>query len=359
MKRTDKLAKSLMYAFRSSVKNKHVDAFIRYGTAKKFLNLVRVEWAIRRGKTHGFGFPYMLTVEPTNRCNLSCPLCPTGKGLVGRPLQSLDLDAFRRIMDEVSPYVYMINFQNWGEPMLARQLPQMIALAHQKRVATTIATNGNYSPKLNSQILEAGLDNVVFAMDGATQSVYEQYRVNGKLDLVKRNVRELVELRNESGRKRPYIEIQFLVFDHNRGDLPAINTLAKECQADGLLIRAAVAPGNKENRRKFYTWNEERDFCRRFWYTASINADLGVTPCCNFFYKQDDLADLTNQSFAAAWNGPSYVNNRQAVVSRDYGQLNQNCKDCKKYNGSLGCESYGVAASDGPIGPLHEIALNE
>lgn len=360
MKRTDKIAKSLMYAFRSSVKNKHVDAFVRYNSTTKLRNLLRVEYAIRRGKIRDFGFPYMLTIEPTNRCNLSCPLCPTGKGLVGRELQDIDMTAFRRVIDEIGQYVYMINFQNWGEPMLAQQLPDMIAFAHSRRIGTTVATNGNYSPKLKERILESGLDNIVFAIDGSNQALYSQYRVNGKLDLVKRNVRELMRLRDESGFRRPYVEVQFLVFEHNRADIPEIRKLATECGADGLLIRAAVAPGNSENRKKFYTWNEERDFCRRFWYTASINADLGVTPCCNFFYRQDDLANLTRLSFAEAWNGLAYVENRRAVASRDYERLHQNCKDCKKYSGSLGCESYGVApVTSQPPGPLHEISVGD
>ena len=358
MKLADAIAKKLMYTFNSSVKLRHLGAFIRYSSFRKVANLLRVEAGIFRGKTRDFGLPYMLTVEPTNRCNLRCPLCPTGKRLPGRDWQNMDVEAFRRIMDEVGDYVYMINFQNWGEPLLARELPELIAIARRKRVATTVATNGNYPLKLNQRIVESGLDNIVVAVDGATQETYEQYRVNGKLDVVTNNIKQLVKLREAAGLRRPFVEFQFLVFDHNRQDIPAIKRLAKELGADGLIIRAAVAPGNNENRRKFYTWNEERNFCRRFWYTASINADLGVTPCCNFFFKRDDLGNLSTQSFQSTWNGDVYAQNRLAVATRNYDQLHDNCKACKKYHGHLGCEAYGVAEDRGPEATaLHDIEI--
>lgn len=346
MRRLDPLIKRVMYASRTSVKNKHADAFVRYNSWAKLRNLLRVETAIRTGRVCNFGYPYLLTMEPTNRCNLRCPLCPTGRGLQGRPPQTLDMAAFERILEEVGPYVYMINFQNWGEPTLARQLPEMIAKAHAARIATTVATNGNYSPKLNARLIEAGLDNLIVAIDGATQESHQKYRVQGKLALVKENVRQLVDARDQIGKRRPYVEVQFLVFEYNRHEIPAIWRLAGECRADGLLIRAAVAPGNTANRRRFYTWNEERNFCRRFWYTASINADLGVTPCCNFFFRQDDLGNVGSGSFDSVWNGDTYVRNRVAVVNRDFEQLHANCNACKKYNGKLGCEAYGVEGAE-------------
>jgi hypothetical protein len=31
------------------------------------------------------GYPYMIQLEPTNRCNLKCPRCPAGTNPTGRP----------------------------------------------------------------------------------------------------------------------------------------------------------------------------------------------------------------------------------------------------------------------------------
>lgn len=55
--------------------------------------------------------------------------------------------------------------------------------------------------------------------------------------------------RNSLGLKRPFIEIQFLVFNHNKGDSIDIKKLTNKLNADGLVLRAAQAP-NDENIRK-------------------------------------------------------------------------------------------------------------
>ena len=195
----DSAFKRGMYALRTSVKNKHIRSFLRYSSYAKLRNLLRVEAAIRTGKIRDFGFPYMLTVEPTNRCNLQCPLCPTGKGIVGRAKQNLDLSAFYRLIDEIGRYVYMINFQNWGEPLLTKHVVSMIQYAHDKGICTTIASNGNYPPNLNRQLIESQLDFITIAVDGASQDTYQKYRVGGDLELVKHNLTELVSIRKKTG----------------------------------------------------------------------------------------------------------------------------------------------------------------
>jgi hypothetical protein len=67
----DHVLKRFMYAFRTSVKTKHVDAFVRYNSPAKLRNLLRVELGKRLGRTHDFGLPYIVCIEPTNHCNLS------------------------------------------------------------------------------------------------------------------------------------------------------------------------------------------------------------------------------------------------------------------------------------------------
>ena len=51
---------------------------------KRLFNLLlnRISKLIKLSKP--FGYPLTLMVEPTNICNLKCPLCPTGAGLVKR-----------------------------------------------------------------------------------------------------------------------------------------------------------------------------------------------------------------------------------------------------------------------------------
>ena len=41
--------------------------------------------------------PYRVIVDPTNACNLGCPLCPTGLGQSGRTKGILKFEKFKKI----------------------------------------------------------------------------------------------------------------------------------------------------------------------------------------------------------------------------------------------------------------------
>ena len=43
-----------------------------------------------------WGRPFMLMVEPTNFCNLKCPLCPSGNGEMRRPRGNYGLGGFQK-----------------------------------------------------------------------------------------------------------------------------------------------------------------------------------------------------------------------------------------------------------------------
>jgi radical SAM protein with 4Fe4S-binding SPASM domain len=342
MRWLDAPLKRLTYRLKSPLKNKHLEAFLRYSSARKLRNLIAVEMAKRTGRTVDFGYPYTLTVEPTNHCNLRCTLCPTGQGLVGREKGYLSLAEFERIVDEVGDYVHVINFQNWGEPMLSRDTPAMIAYTHRKGIYTSIATNGNYPPSRNAALVEAGLDHILFALDGSHQDLYAQYRVGGRFEVVARNIQELIAAREERGAKHPFVEIQFLVFPHNEHDEEEVRELARLWKADGIMVRAAVAPENTTNRRSHYTWNDSKGFCSRFWYTASINSDGGVTPCCHFFHEENDLGNVSGSSFGDVWNNAAFRRSRELVARNEVSAMHPLCQACKVYGAELGYSQYGV-----------------
>jgi radical SAM protein with 4Fe4S-binding SPASM domain len=332
MKIMDKIIKQAMYLTSSKVKDKHIDAFFRYHSWSRLRNLIRVETGKFFKKSSGFGYPYVLTVEPTNICNLSCTLCPTGQGLAGRPKRHMNLEAFDKLLNEVKPYVYLMNFQTWGEPMLGRNTIPMVRHAHDARIFTAIQTNGNYPSRLNRGLVEAGLDHISFAVDGSTQALYESYRVGGNLEMLCANIKALQEIKRETGSRKPFVEIIFLVFKHTQHDLEGIRALAEKLDVDGLLIRAANSPGNEENRRKYYTWNKKKGFCSRFWYIAIISNDGGIVPCCNFFDKKKDFDNVFEaSSFLEAWENEDYVRYRKAVLAGKPEDLPQTCKECKIY----------------------------
>ena len=46
----------------------------------KGINRLKIKLGYRLGLSKAIGMPKMITIDPTNHCNLKCPLCVTGEG---------------------------------------------------------------------------------------------------------------------------------------------------------------------------------------------------------------------------------------------------------------------------------------
>src|SRR5262245_20753679 len=101
--------------------------------------LVRLETGLLRTRVRSR--PVKLVVEPTNTCNLSCPVCFTGDGQVSRPRRARPLELYHRLLDEIGDSLMQIDLGNWGEPLLAKHLPEMIEAASRRGISTVMSTN--------------------------------------------------------------------------------------------------------------------------------------------------------------------------------------------------------------------------
>ncbi len=85
-----------------------------YQHFKKTANLLGSGYSYVRsivtGNAEVIGMPLAIGAELTNHCNLRCPECPSGSGTLTRARGFMDPVLFQKIIDELSPYLYNINF---------------------------------------------------------------------------------------------------------------------------------------------------------------------------------------------------------------------------------------------------------
>ncbi len=60
---------------------------------------------------------------------------------------------------------------------------------------------------------------ITVSIDGATQAVYETYRVHGNVERVLANVRTINELKRRYGCDKPRLTWQFVIFGHNEHEI--------------------------------------------------------------------------------------------------------------------------------------------
>ncbi|MCK4462828.1 MAG: radical SAM protein, partial [Candidatus Omnitrophica bacterium] len=85
--------------------------------------------------------PKIIVVETTNRCMLKCPTCPTAHAMK-RPLGDMSLDTFKRILDQINWKLQKLELGYSGEPLLNRNIIDMVRLVKRRGFYTGFDSNG-------------------------------------------------------------------------------------------------------------------------------------------------------------------------------------------------------------------------
>jgi radical SAM protein with 4Fe4S-binding SPASM domain len=308
---------------------------LRCITAKRVWNLLRVFLSFRlsawTSRSIVWGLPYTLTIEPTNRCNLKCPECPSGNGAMTRAQGLLSPERFTAIVDEVANEVFYLQLFFQGEPFINNRLDDMLRYAHSRRMYTAVSTNAHY---LRSEVIEglldAGLDRLIVSIDGMTQDVYEEYRVGGSLGGVLDAVRRVDVERRRRGRAcRTELVLQMLVTKQSEAHIPLLKDFARTVHAETALKTMQVY--SIEGAERFLpadpAWSrydvvdgvlrirgKMHNRCVRLWERSVITWDGVVVPCCFDKDAEYPLGTLNEASFGQIWQSESYHDFRKRIL---------------------------------------------
>ena len=285
-------------------------------------------------KNFVLGYPFMLMLEPTNICNLRCPLCITGSDQMTRENGIMDLENFKKLMNEIGDYLVHITLWSQGEPFVNRHFSEMVSFAKKKGIKTMTSTNGHFLSENADKIVNSGLDVLIIAMDGASQETYEKYRVNGNFEKVYDGMRAVTEAKVKLKSKTPAIELQFIVMKHNEHEIDSIRRLAHECGAQTISFKTAQVysdeqakeflPTQEKYRRyqlnsdgKFKTKLKEINFCRWVLLCPVINWDGTVSPCCFDKNAEYGLGNVfSNGGLKKIWKNEAYAKFRQQIFTK-------------------------------------------
>ena len=204
----------------------------------RLINFLKIKISKQLKLPHVFGLPLTIMIEPTNLCNLKCPLCPTGAGRIKRKKGNMEYSHFRKIIDEITPYSFHVRLWNWGEPLLNKKIFRMIAYAKKKNLFVNLSTNSNFLDKdVSEKILKSGLDELIISLDGASEETYKKYRKGGDFQKVINSIKFLTSRKRKSEIKAPYVKLQFIIMKHNEHEIKNIKNLAEEIGVDELVFK--------------------------------------------------------------------------------------------------------------------------
>jgi MoaA/NifB/PqqE/SkfB family radical SAM enzyme len=326
--------------------SRHGRSVVRHLTFWRVVNtvIVLVEIALRRTKVRGK--PLVVKIEPTNLCNFHCPGCWTGTGEYPGAKGTLDYDTYCKMLDQVSWHAYKLILYMWGEPFINKNIFRMIEYATAKNLAVQISTNMNvFRPEIDApKLVASGLEHMIVALDGVSQEVYKTYRVGGRVDKVIQNVEAIVAEKKRQGKRDPFIELQYIVFPHNRHEMDRVRELAERLEVDRLTF---IESKTREEAMVKDGKPVEPDDCNSLWLMACFNFDGSLSPCCDSV--DDSFGNVLEQDFATLWNSEKIIKSRSLFTAKPIeGGPETKCTRCRIYRGYVTFRS----EPDGAVAPV-------
>ena len=328
------------------------------------------------------GGPKVVFIEVTNRCNLLCETCPRTY-FQREPLKSLSLYEFISIAEQF-PEMRRALLHGIGEPLLNRELPEIIKYLKGRNVEVIINSNGTLlTPQWQENLIESGLDQYRCSIDGAKDETYARIRGANLLPKLRRGLEGLVRTKERLGAKTPYVSIWCVATSANLQELPDLLRLAADLGVPEVYMQRMVyfagesekqygmardelaifgKDDNEEDRIiadctelsiklginflasgardpiNSFAAARSSDFtpwqaCMRPWTTAYVTANGNCLPCCISPFATDDyesliLGNLFECPFGEIWNETRYQKFRMDLLSDD---PHKACASCGVY----------------------------
>ena len=231
--------------------------------------------------------PTRLYVECTAACNLSCyqACCAPETGITRtRQAGMLDVDLFRRVIDEAGPTLGRVDFFNYGEAFLHKRAVEMCEYIKSRypHVYLYTSTNGlALSPDQARRLARSGIDEVTFSIDGASQDTYVRYRRRGSFAKAIETLGIMADEKARGGRDVPFLNWRYILFRWNDSDdeMERARLLAANLGIDRLCWELTDHPEDAYSRRFVPGSPDLAHIAREVWDDSNLgNAIPGAMP---------------------------------------------------------------------------------
>ena len=276
--------------------------------------------------------PHLHQIEPTNHCPYTCIMCPRSDKMT-RDLGFMDLDVYRRVIDEVATYddsvrAKEIELFHFGESLLHPDFAEMVAHAASKDLLTTLSVNGpSLSQKRAEALIAANPFKIIISLDGHDEESYRNIRGPvANFEKARENIEAIIELHREANSETKLL-VRMIEMRENEGQGEVFK---REWEAKGIEVEL----------RTFFPWTDPEladlgDFeryppfmpCPFPWQYTVVQWDGSVVPCCRDYDGVNAVGNIHEQPLAEIWNGPRYTEFREQHRTGEYGD-NTLCIEC-------------------------------
>jgi len=278
-------------------------------------------------------FPDIVDVELTNNCNLQCKMC--NRSRMTRVKGFMPKEIFERVADECVAHGTPIRLIGWGEPFLHPSIidfckyykSHIFQGVYKKELGLEeespllhITNNGHIIKEDQMKdLVEIGLDSIIFSFQGAGKKGYEEMRVGASYDKIRENILKLVEIRGEN--EKPFIQITSTMTDESQEEINQFVEYWKE-------IVDYVGIGKTKFPLKEGEKMAEYKPCTEVFHKLTVKWDGRISACCGDFNNTltvDHVGEDDNLS--RAWHGQQINAIRTLLINHNFRALTL-CKEC-------------------------------
>lgn len=291
--------------------------------------------------------PLCVDIEVAAICDLACPFC--FREFTVTPDKIIDENLCYNLINQAAEMkVPSIKF-NWrGEPLLNPKLPKFIKYAKEKGILETIInTNATQLNEKNSiQIIEAGLDMLIYSFDGGSKETYEKMRPGrfkkNTFQAVYQNIKNFSKIKKKLNSKFPYTKIQMILTEDTMNEKDSFFNLFSDYVDDVSLSQYTDRGGSlndlsNEDKEEYKKKINEHNLPHGTNYMKDIFGNISVSkgrlPCEQPFQRllvtYEGRVAMCCYDWGAA-HPVGYVNEKTFSNKKDYDEILSKVKEKKK-----------------------------
>jgi radical SAM protein with 4Fe4S-binding SPASM domain len=287
--------------------------------------------------------PYVVQIFPIYACNFTCEYCfhsvPRKKRGFVTDWPVMKYDLYKKCIDELALFgdrLKVLRFVGMGEPLLHRNIADMIAYAVSLNVAERVEllTNGSLLTKpMSDALIQAGLSRMVISLQGISKTMYRKIsRVDIDFEQFVANIAYFYQQKKNT---HVYIKIVDYALDGPDSEQKFYDIFGDICDSIAVEKAVPIMPGvDYENVLKDSTGSTTQfglpvapiQVCPQPFFTMQINPDGKVVPCYQIAYP-GIMGDANHETMQAIWNGRTYRAFRRDMLD-GRNQVNDICAQC-------------------------------
>jgi len=256
-------------------------------------------------------FPPYLQIEVTSFCNFRCVFCyQTDNNLTNKingHMGHMTLNTFKNILDQISGNVEFVSLASRGEPLLCPQIEEMLAYTRNKFLNLKMNTNASLlNESICHSILQSGIKTIVFSADAAKEPEYSNYRVNGSLKKVLKNIEQFQNiLCNHYKDSEIITRVSGVKYDDTQ-EIESMKSFWGEYVDQIVFVDYLPWENTYINQNNNITTP-----CSDLWRRMFIWWDGRVNPCDVDYLSTLSVGNILNRNISHIWEGELYTKYRK------------------------------------------------